>query len=74
MSKKKRWSDLSPNGKKAVIAALVSHVILVGLAHRDLSHRPESDIRGPKWVWRMATASNSSFVAAYFLWATKASD
>lgn len=65
--KRKKWSDLSGTGKAAVIGALAAHVALVGLAHSDLSRRDAEEIRGPKWVWRMLTATNASFSAAYFL-------
>ncbi len=65
--KRNKWSDLSGAGKAAVIGALAAHVALVGLAHSDLSKRADDEIRGPKWLWRMATASNASFSAAYFL-------
>ncbi|MBS1847693.1 MAG: hypothetical protein JST73_05395 [Actinobacteria bacterium] len=69
--RKKKWSELSPAGKFGVVGALAAHVVLVGLAHRDLSHRPADEIRGPKWVWRMATAANSTMVGAYFLFARR---
>lgn len=73
-AKKKKWSELSPKGKAAVVGALAAHVVLVGLAHSDLSARRDEEIRGPKWVWRMATAANSSAVAVYFLAARRRLD
>lgn len=66
-SRRNKWSEMSGTGKAAVVGALVAHVALVGLAHSDLSKRDAEQIRGPKWVWRMMTAANSSFVGVYFL-------
>ena len=66
-----KWSDLSGAGKAAVVGALATHVFLVGLAHSDLSKRDADEIRGPKWVWRMLTASNATFSGAYFLFARR---
>lgn len=65
--RKKKWSELSGAGKSAVVVALLTHVVLVGFAHRDLSSRPAEAIRGPKWLWRLATSANTGFIAAYFL-------
>lgn len=30
--------------------------------------RFDSQIRGPKWVWRVLAVANSSFSVAYFVW------
>lgn len=63
----KKWSEMTPGAKTAVVGALVAHFVLVGLAHRDLSHRTQEEVRGPRWMWRMLTASNSTFAGAYFV-------
>lgn len=69
MSKRKRkWSELSPRAKVAVAGVAVAHVALVGVAHADLSKRPAAQIRGPKWAWRLLTASNTTFTVAYLIW------
>ncbi len=65
---KRKWSDLSPQGKAGVVALVATHVVLVGVAHADLSKRPAAQIRGPKWVWRLLTGSNTGFTVAYLVW------
>lgn len=70
MSKRKRkWSELSPRGKAGVVALIIAHFALVGVAHADLSKRPAEQIRGPKWLWRMLTTSNTTFTVTYLVWA-----
>lgn len=59
---------LSPRGKKAVAAVLVLHFVLAGFTHRDLTKRSAELIRGPKWLWRVLTAANTSFIVLYFAW------
>lgn len=66
--RKQTWSDLSPTAMRLVIGASVLHLCLVGAAHADLTRRPGEQIRGPKWLWRTLTVSNSSFSVAYFVW------
>lgn len=65
---KRKWADLSPRSRVGVIVLFVIHTALVGVAHADLSRRPASQIRGPKLLWRVLTASNTSFTVAYLVW------
>jgi hypothetical protein len=65
--RKQKWSDLPAVAKRLVIGASVVHVCLIGAAHTDLTRRPAAQIRGPKWLWRVLTAANSSFSVAYFV-------
>lgn len=69
MSKPKRtWSELSPQAKAGLVGLAVVHTALVGVAHADLSRRPAAQIHGPKMLWRMLTALNTSFTLAYLFW------
>jgi hypothetical protein len=54
MATKKTWSDLTPTQQKLVIAAGAVEAALTTYAMRDLAHRPQSAVRGPKLVWRLA--------------------
>ena len=51
---KKRWKDLSPNAKAAVIAVAAIDAGLRAWALRDLAGRDASRINGPKWLWGSA--------------------
>ncbi|WP_310961505.1 PLDc N-terminal domain-containing protein [Nocardioides terrisoli] len=48
---KKRWSDLSPTARKAIIAGGAAELVLTSMALRDLSRRDGSSVRGPKPIW-----------------------
>ena len=53
---------------KAVLATVaVLHVTVMALTSRDLRSRPAGQIRGPKNLWRVASALNTSGSAAYWL-------
>ena len=54
MATKKKWSDLTPTQQKLVIAAGAVEAALTTYAMRDLASRPQSQVRGPKLLWRLA--------------------
>ena len=51
MAKQKKWSDLTPNQKRAVYVGGAVEAVLTIAAMRDLARRPSSSVRGPKAVW-----------------------
>ncbi|MGV0815936.1 hypothetical protein ABQF34_28635 [Mycolicibacterium boenickei] len=51
---KKRWNDLSPNAKAAVIAVTAVDAGLRAWALRDLAARDAGRVNGPKWLWGSA--------------------
>lgn len=57
---KKRWNDLSPRAKTAVIAVAAVDAGLRAWALRDLAGRDVSRINGPKWLWGTALGVLSS--------------
>lgn len=73
MSKqKKRWSELSPTTRGAIVGLGVLDVAMKGWALADLVNRPQAQVRGPKAAWAVAlTIVNSVGVlpATYLLWA-----
>jgi hypothetical protein len=44
---------------------LVAHLIVTSLTWRDLRHRSDEQVRGPKRLWRVASAANMSNSLAY---------
>jgi Phospholipase_D-nuclease N-terminal len=66
-----KWSDLSKQNQRLLIAAAVIETSLKAAALVDIARRPASQIRGPKWAWVPAVSIlNSAGLApaAYFLW------
>jgi hypothetical protein len=55
-----------PNKLVLAIIAVV-HLTAVALTWRDLRSRPAGQIRGPKRIWQVASALNTSGSAAYWL-------
>jgi hypothetical protein len=53
---------------KVVLATIaVVHITVMALTWRDLRSRPAGQIRGPKQLWRVASALNTGGSAAYWL-------
>ncbi|HEU0256580.1 MAG TPA: hypothetical protein VFQ96_01925 [Microbacteriaceae bacterium] len=65
---KRKWRELPPALRTAIIAAAAVQIALVGAAHADMSRRPAEQIRGPKGLWRLATLVNFVGPVAYFRW------
>jgi hypothetical protein len=63
---------LTPQQKKILRVVLVIHVIVYSLTLRDLRRRPDSAVRGPKLLWRVAAALNTSGSVAYWLFGRRA--
>jgi len=69
--RKKRWSDLSPAQRRAIIAAGVVQNSLLVAALVDIRRRPQKKVRGDKRLW--AAASFVSWIGpiAYFTYGRK---
>ena len=63
---RRRWSDLTPAQRSAVIALGTVQVALATTAWIDLARRPAELVRGPKPVWALAIAVNGIGPIAYF--------
>jgi hypothetical protein len=70
-SAKKRWRDLSPGQRRAIVAAGIVQNSLLVAALVDLRRRPAKKIRGDKRLW--AAASFVSWVGpiSYFTYGRK---
>jgi hypothetical protein len=58
--------DLDARQKRILLAVLVVHVILALFTRRDLRHRPQSAVRGPKRMWRVWATMNTTGSVAYW--------
>lgn len=50
-----------------LVPALVAHVVVTALVWRDLAARPDRAVRGPKNLWRVLSALNTSGSLGYLL-------
>ena len=53
MGRKKRWSELSPVARTAILAGALAEVVVTAIALRDLIRRPADEVRGKKLLWAM---------------------
>lgn len=60
----RKWSDLSPRSRRLIIAVGVAEGVLKTAALIDMTRRPASEIRGPKWVWAPVVMVVNAFGAA----------
>jgi hypothetical protein len=59
--------DLNAQQKKLLVVVLVVHLILARFTVRDLRRRPAAAVRGPKRLWRVWAATNTTGSVAYWL-------
>jgi hypothetical protein len=57
---KKRWQDLSPRARIAIVIGAVVDAVLKAFALQDLRKRPAAEIRGPKPLWAVVVAVSNS--------------
>jgi hypothetical protein len=51
MAGKKRWSELSPAARTAIVIGAVAEFVVTTIALRDLISRPADEVRGWKLFW-----------------------
>jgi hypothetical protein len=61
----------TPAGRAAAGVAIAVGLTLVGIAQRDIQRRPDDEVRGSKWLWRIACL-NAVGALAYFRWGRRA--
>lgn len=67
MASRRRWSDLTERQRGLVIGAAAAEWAAKGVALLDLTRRPQSRLRGPKWLWAAAIlVLNTVGPLAYF--------
>lgn len=58
---------MEPRRRALLGAATAMSLTLVAVAERDLAHRPESELNGPKTLWRVLCL-NALGALGYFRW------
>lgn len=53
MAQKRKWSELSPGAKAAIVVGGAVEIVLTTIALRDLAKRPSAQVRGPKALWAL---------------------
>lgn len=71
MGKKKRWRDLSPTQRAAVLLGGTVQVALMVAALLDLHRRSADEINGSKRMWTAAAFVNFVGPIAYFTFGRK---
>lgn len=64
---KRRWSELSSRTRGVIVVMGAVQLLLIGIAHADLTRRAPEEIRGPKRMWRLLTLVNFVGPIAYFV-------
>ena len=64
---KKRWSDLSPGQRTAIVLGATAELVMTTIALRDLARRPANQVRGWKPLWVVAFVVQPIGPVVYFL-------
>ena len=62
------FRKLSPVKQAAIVPVTARNIALIIIAQRDLSRRPDSQLRGSKRLWRLACLPNTVGPLSYFRW------
>ncbi|WP_436498289.1 PLD nuclease N-terminal domain-containing protein [Actinokineospora sp. HUAS TT18] len=71
---RKRWSELSPTARAAVVVMGVVQVGLAAVAWTDLARRPRERVNGRKAVWAAVIGINFVGPLAYLRWGRRSVD
>ena len=58
---------LTQTEKRVVAVVVAAEVVSAAFAYRDIAHRPDAAVRGPKLLWRLMFAINPGNSFAYWL-------
>jgi hypothetical protein len=64
--RRRRWQDLNRAQQAAILGLGAAQFTLLAAALLDLRRRPAGDVRGPKFVWALASLVNVIGPLAYF--------
>jgi hypothetical protein len=65
--KKKSFKEMSPLERVITLVLIGISVGIVTAAERDLQRRPDDQVRGEKWLWRLLCL-NAVGAVSYFRW------
>ncbi len=68
MTDRRRWSELSPRQRTAVLALGWLQLSPAAAAARDLASRPVAAVNGPKAAWAVVTAVSWVGPLTFFRW------
>lgn len=63
---KRKWSDLSPMQRKAVVVLGIAETLATTAMLVDLARQPASNVRGSKNLWRALSVVQPVGPLAYF--------
>jgi len=63
---RKKWSELTPARRRAIVAAATVQFVLQALALWDVRRRPADELKGSRTWWTVATFVNIVGPVAYF--------
>ena len=63
-----RFKALSPVAQAAVVGRTAWNLWLIVTAQRDLQHRSDDEVHGPKLLWRLVCLTNTIGPLVYFRW------
>ncbi len=66
-TKKKRWSDLSPAARTAIVVGGAAEIVVTSFVLRDLVRRPSRQVRGWKPLWALGCVVQP-FGPLLYLW------
>jgi hypothetical protein len=67
MGRNRRWRDLGPGARVAVVLGTAAEITLTSVAAADLARRPPAYVRGPKPLWAAALLVQPVGPVAYLL-------
>jgi hypothetical protein len=68
MTKRRRWSDLTPRQRTLTLFLGSVQMALAAISWMDLARRPAGSVNGPKPIWAVAIAVNIVGPLAYLRW------
>src|SRR4029079_15215424 len=63
----RRWRDLGPGARAAVIVGAATQLGLLGAAQLDIKRRSAQQLNGPRWVWVLVSFINFAGPISYFV-------
>ncbi len=64
---KKSFSELSPRQRTVAVVVITISLWIVAAAERDIGRRKKDEVRGSRFIWRVASL-NALGAISYFRW------
>jgi hypothetical protein len=68
VGRKRRWSELPPAARAAILLGGLAELVVTAVALRDLACRPAAEVRGSKLVWAPVLFVQPVGSPLYLLW------